>query len=49
MVGQKLIRKLFEVMLIQDDLSNEQRKRYRTWFEQNIDGDNDRKNAKIAI
>ena len=46
LVGQKLIRKLFEVMLIQDDLSNEQRKRYRTWFEQNIDGDNDRKNAK---
>lgn len=49
LVGQKLIRKLFEVMLIQDDLSNEQRKRYRIWFEQSIDGDNDRKNAKIAI
>ncbi len=49
LTGQKLIRKLFEVMLIQDDLSNEKRKRYRTWFEQNIDGNNDRKNAKIAI
>lgn len=49
LVGQKLIRKLFEAMLIQDDLSSKEQKRYRTWFEQSINGDNDRKNAKMAI
>lgn len=49
LVGQKLIRKLFEMMLIQDDLSSEEQKRYRTWFEQNIDRANDQKSVKIAI